>query len=220
MSRDRRLVVVAGAGGHAKSVIELLLERDDLEVVGCTSADGVGAPVLGVSVVGPDRLLSELFARGVDLSVAAIGDNSKRRRVSEQLQTIGFTLVTLISSAAKVARASELGAGTVVMPGGIVRAGATVADGVIINTAASVDHDCIIEGFAHLAPGVRLGGGVQVGRNAFLGIGSTVAPGVRIGDDAVIGAGSLVLRDIRARVVAFGSPARAVRTLEGGPSHD
>ena len=79
MSRDRRSVLVAGAGGHAKSVIEVLLEYDDFEVVGCTSVDGKGGPVLGIPVVGPDHRFSELFALGVGLGVAAIAIRANGR---------------------------------------------------------------------------------------------------------------------------------------------
>jgi len=217
MSGGRRSLVVAGAGGHAKSVLEVLQERGEVEVIGCTSADGKGSAVLGVPVVGSDRDLLALFEKGVGLAFAAVGDNLRRREVTKVLRRIGFGLVTPVSSKASVAAGVAIGSGAVVMPGGIIRAGAKIAASVIINTAASVDHDCTIEEFVHLAPGVRLAGGVQIGRNAFIGIGSTVAPGVTIGDHAVIGAGSLVLDDIPPRVVAFGSPARAVRDLDGAP---
>lgn len=52
---------------------------------------------------------------------------------------------------------------------------------------------------------------VYIGRNVWLGEQVFVLPGVTIGDGAVIGAGSIVTRDIPARCVAVGSPARVVR---------
>ncbi len=48
----------------------------------------------------------------------------------------------------------------------------------------------------------------------WLGANVTVLPGVTIGDDAVVGAGSVVTKDVPARTVAVGSPARLVRTIE------
>ena len=47
----------------------------------------------------------------------------------------------------------------------------------------------------------------------WLGAGAIVCPGVRIGDDTVVGAGAVVTRDLPARVVAFGNPARVHRTI-------
>ena len=58
--------------------------------------------------------------------------------------------------------------------------------------------------------------------NVWLGGGVIVCPGVRIGESCVIGAGSVVTRDIPARSLAVGSPARVVRTLDDstfGPRH-
>jgi maltose O-acetyltransferase len=54
---------------------------------------------------------------------------------------------------------------------------------------------------------------ITIGNNVWIGGGAIVCPGVRIGDDSVIGAGSVVTRDIPARSLAVGSPARVIRDL-------
>ena len=54
---------------------------------------------------------------------------------------------------------------------------------------------------------------IVIGDNAWLGGGAIVLPGVTIGEDAVVGAGAVVTRDLPARVVAVGNPARVVRSL-------
>jgi acetyltransferase EpsM len=81
-----------------------------------------------------------------------------------------------------------------------------------VNTGATIDHDCIVGDYAHLAPGVHLAGAVQVGEGAFLGIGSVVCPGIKVGRWATLGAGGVAIRDVADGVVAVGVPARA---LEG-----
>lgn len=53
-----------------------------------------------------------------------------------------------------------------------------------------------------------------IGNNVWLGANVTVLPGVTIGDDAVVGAGSIVTKDVPARTLAVGSPARVVRSIE------
>lgn len=83
----------------------------------------------------------------------------------------------------------------------------------IVNTGATVDHDCVVGDYAHLAPGVHLAGSVRVGEGAFLGIGSVVSPGVRIGRWTTLGAGAVAIRDLADGAVAVGVPARA---REGG----
>lgn len=52
---------------------------------------------------------------------------------------------------------------------------------------------------------------VRIGRNVWLGEQVCILPGVTIGEGAVIGAGSVVTRDIPARCVAAGNPARVIR---------
>ncbi|NLG55107.1 MAG: sugar O-acetyltransferase [Rhodococcus sp.] len=54
---------------------------------------------------------------------------------------------------------------------------------------------------------------VAIGNNVWLGAGVLVCPGVSIGDDTVIGAGSVVTRDVPARVFAAGNPCRVIRNL-------
>ena len=56
--------------------------------------------------------------------------------------------------------------------------------------------------------------GVRVGRRAKLGANVTVLPGVVIGEDALVGAGSVVTRDVPARAVAGGNPARVTGTID------
>ncbi|MFE2375027.1 sugar O-acetyltransferase [Streptomyces sp. NPDC059398] len=54
---------------------------------------------------------------------------------------------------------------------------------------------------------------VTVGDNVWLGGGVIVCPGVTIGENTVVGAGSVVTKDLPANVVAVGSPARVIRTI-------
>ena len=54
---------------------------------------------------------------------------------------------------------------------------------------------------------------IVIGDNVWLGGGVIVCPGVTIGPDTVVGAGSVVTRDLPARVVAVGNPARVIRQL-------
>jgi maltose O-acetyltransferase len=63
--------------------------------------------------------------------------------------------------------------------------------------------------------GWEYGQPITIGDNVWLGGGVIVGPGVAIGDDTVVGAGAVVTRDLPARVVAVGNPARVLRTIEG-----
>jgi acetyltransferase-like isoleucine patch superfamily enzyme len=76
-----------------------------------------------------------------------------------------------------------------------------------------VEHHCDIGDFAHLAPGVLLGGGVKVGAAAMLGLGAVVLPGLSIGSEAVVGAGAVVTRNVPPGAVVAGNPAVPLRPM-------
>ena len=49
---------------------------------------------------------------------------------------------------------------------------------------------------------------VTIGKNCFIGARAIILKGVTIGDGAVVGAGAVVSKDVAARVVAVGNPAK------------
>jgi maltose O-acetyltransferase len=57
---------------------------------------------------------------------------------------------------------------------------------------------------------------IVIGDNVWLGGGVIVCPGVSIGENTVVGAGSVVTTNLPPNVLAVGSPARRVRTLDEG----
>jgi len=88
-----------------------------------------------------------------------------------------------------------------------IGAGSTFGEGVSIH-----DEDHVHEPFdVPLAMRGFVTAPVIIGRNVWVGAKATILEGVTIGDDAVIGAGAVVTRDIPARAVAVGVPARVIR---------
>ena len=63
------------------------------------------------------------------------------------------------------------------------------------------------------AAGPELGRPITIDSRCWLGGGAIVCPGVTIGEDTIVGAGSVVVRDLPARVIAAGNPERVVREL-------
>lgn len=53
-----------------------------------------------------------------------------------------------------------------------------------------------------------------IAQGASIGANATILAGVRIGEQAMIGAGSVVTKDVPARAVVVGNPARVIRIQE------
>ena len=210
----RPKVVIWGASGHASVVADIIRLQGDYEIAGFIDdisprrkdTEFCGAPVLG----GRERL-EDIRRGGAEHLICGLGDCVTRLKLAELARDEGFLLATAIHPSAVVASDATIAVGTVVAAGAVVNPGARIGENVIVNTCASVDHDCLVEDGAHICPGVRLAGKVVVGRAAWIGIGATVVDSVRIGAGSIIGAGTVVVNEIPDGSVAYGVPARVMR---------
>jgi sugar O-acyltransferase (sialic acid O-acetyltransferase NeuD family) len=203
-------LVVFGAGGHAKVVIDIIEQQGNYEIAGLLDDDlkHQGSRFFGYPVLGTRADLPALRSAQLRHAIVTIGDNASRAAVAAYLDQHGWRFASAVHPRASIGRGVEIGPGSVVMAGCVVNADACLGGQVIINTGATVDHDCRIEDAAHIAPGCHLCGGVSVGQGSLLGAGSTVTPGVRIGCKVIVGAGSTVIRDVTDEARVSGSPAR------------
>jgi UDP-3-O-[3-hydroxymyristoyl] glucosamine N-acyltransferase len=134
---------------------------------------------------------------------------------------------TIIGDQAQVRERAIVGAGSVVGRGSCVDFDAVVGDRVLIQTGVYVTGAARVEDDVFIGPGALMtndntmgrhpGGGLIAGpvlrRACRVGGGAVLLPGVEIGEEAFVAAGSVVTRDVGAREVVMGSPARAVREV-------
>jgi UDP-N-acetylbacillosamine N-acetyltransferase len=214
-------MVVLGAGGHARVVADVLRLTGRYEIAGYldeVNPDRWGSEFCGNKIIGGLDQLSALRSRGVRRAFVAVGDCAARLRLALAAEETGLDCPVLRHPNSVVASDVDPGRGSLLVAGAIINAGSRIGAHVIVNTAATVDHDCTIGDGAHVCPGVHLAGHVVVGHSAWIGIGAIVLNGVRIGAGSTIGAGSVVIRDVPEGVVAFGNPARVVRSARD-PKH-
>jgi len=205
-------VIVVGAGGHAKVLIDAL-KLCSCEVIGIVDADPhkKGVHILGIPVIGNDEIVfshnpdSVLLANGL----GSVAKMSLRQRTFERFQLQGYHFTSVIHPSAVIASDVELAEGVQIMAGAVIQAGCKINANSIVNTRASVDHDCHIGAHVHIAPGVTLSGGVSVGDASHIGTGATVIQGVTIGKECLVAAGSVLLHDISEGITVMGVPARS-----------
>lgn len=167
---------------------------------------------LGIPILRGDENLSLLRSEGYSRVFVAVGANHLRERLGVLCAGQGYQLVNAISPHAIISPSATLGRGVAVMAGVVINAESVIEDLAIINTGATVDHDCRIGQAAHIAPQCGLAGNVTVGNQSFLGIGCKVIPEIRIGDRVTVGAGAVVICHIESGAKALGVPARVLTT--------
>ncbi len=218
-----RNTLVVGSAGHARVVIDIIEKEGKCRIRGLLDRfRQPGEEELGYPVLGKEEDLPDLVgSHGIDSVVIAIGDNFLRGQVAARVEELCPTIefVSVVHPGASVARDVSIGQGTVVMAGVAINTLAEIGRFCILNTNSSLDHDSTLGDCASLAPNSATGGNCRIGEYAAIGIGATLVHGVDIGDHTVIGAGSLVLDSIESLTVAYGSPAKAIRSRQAGDTY-
>ncbi len=194
-------VVILGAGGHARVIVDLLRgAHPELTIVGAVDdSSRPPADVLGAPVIGRSDRLEALRASGVEraaLGVGAVTHNATRRALFERLASLGFELPPLVHAQAMVEPSVKMGRGVQIFAGAIVGSNVTLGDNVIVNSGVVVSHDCVIGAHTHLTPGAILAGAVTVGENTVIGMGVTAYLGITIGRDVTVSNGVHLLADV------------------------
>lgn len=193
-------VILLGAGGHARVVLDLL------HLLNC-SLLGVCDPALaersigewqGIPVLGDDTVIDS-YSRDEILLANGLGSlpgNYSRKKIHEHFTAKGYKFITLIHPKATVAADVELGSGVQIMAGCVVQAGTRIGENTLINTAASVDHDCGLGKHIHVGPGSTLCGGVIVEDDCYLGSGCVVIQNLMLGRGSLLGAGTCLVQNL------------------------
>ena len=209
-------MLIAGAKGFAKEVLEVLYQADPQARVALYDDTAADMPTLlhgRYPVLRTPAEARQWLARDGRFGLGT-GQPHLRRLLAARLRELGGVLTATISPRATIgAFGNAVGAGCNIMSGAVLTADITLGEGVLVNLNCTIGHDCVVGDYCELSPGVHLSGHVVLGADCVLGTGCVVLPGVRIGAGAVVGAGSVVTRDLSARVLAVGAPAKVIKDL-------
>jgi sugar O-acyltransferase (sialic acid O-acetyltransferase NeuD family) len=206
----KQALIIWGGTGNFKVLCELL--EEDYQIMGyfdnnpAVSGEYRGIPCLG----GWDAFLAWPEKPAFIVSIGP-GGGMVRLDIHEAIKQRGLQPITAIHRTAFVAGNAVIGEGSQVYAQAAVCVDVQVGKCCIVNTRASVDHECIIGDGATIGPGAVLAGLVRVGKNADIYTGAVILPRVSIGDDAIVGAGAVVLKDVPPGAVVVGNPARIIK---------
>jgi sugar O-acyltransferase (sialic acid O-acetyltransferase NeuD family) len=203
-------VAIVGYSGHAFVAIDIL-QTVGYKLVGYTDFALKKFNPFDLIYLGNDNEMQTIEQLKNYKYFVGIGDNTIRKAVTQNLIPHLGLPINAIHKQSIMATNVELGEGILIAAGTTINPCVSIGDGVICNTNASIDHECIIEPYVHIAPGAVLCGNVHVGENSFIGANSVIKQGIQIGKNVTIGAGSVIVKNILEEGVYAGNPAKKIK---------
>jgi len=192
-------ILLIGAGGHARSCIDVLEKENQFEIAGLIEkGESISNESLGYPVIGTDddlQVLRQQYKYAL-ITVGQIKTPKVRIKLFQLLKKLDFTLPVILSPKSYVSKHAQIGEGTIIMHGSIVNANAIIGKNCIINNHSLIEHDSVIGDHCHIATGAIINGEVSVGKETFVGSGVVTKQVISIGDNCIIGAGAILKTDI------------------------
>lgn len=138
-------LVVWGASGHAKVIADIIQLHGAFQIVGFldnVNVDHHGQTFFGYPILGGKEQLDELVKSGTEHIIIGFGNCDARYRLAKFAYSKGFKFTSAVHPRSIIARDVQIGEGSVVVAGAVVNPGSKLGKHVIINTCASVGHDC------------------------------------------------------------------------------
>ncbi len=194
-----RKIILVGAGGHAKSCLDVILSTRKYKVVGILDKNKKGN--FGkIKILGNENYLLSLKKNSkieVAITIGQIKSPNLRIDLFKRIKALKFQIPKIISKHSLVSKNSFVDEGTMVFHKAIINFGANVGKNSIINTSALLEHDVVVGNHCHISTGSILNGSVKVGNGTFIGSGSIVREGIKIGNNCIIGMGVVVKKNIK-----------------------
>jgi sugar O-acyltransferase (sialic acid O-acetyltransferase NeuD family) len=158
---------------------------------------------LGLSYLGPVGWLDD--APPGTHTVVAIGAPAARRAVAERVR---LPFASLVHPDATLGADLRAGPGLLVFPGARVTTNVVLGRHVHLNQNCTVGHDCTFGDYVSVNPLAAVSGECRLDDGVLVGTTAAILQGRHVGEGATVGAGACVVRDVAAKSVVKGVPAR------------
>ena len=198
--QGNKKIILIGAGGHAKSCIEIIENLNEYSIYGLLDNSTENNKLLDYSILGTDveldKIKDELGDASALITVGQIKTSDARKELYAEVKKHGFETPVIISRSAYVSKHSTINPGTIIMNRAIVNASALIGENCILNNNSLIEHDAKIGSHCHISTGSIINGGAEIGVNTFIGSGSIIKQGTKVGNNCLVSAGLFIEDDI------------------------
>jgi sugar O-acyltransferase (sialic acid O-acetyltransferase NeuD family) len=209
-------IVLFGGGNHVQYSIDIIEKEGKYKIVGIVdSIQDIGSILYNYPVIGrQENILTLISNYNIDCGLITVGDNWTRKIIFNSIikSVPGFEFVNAIHPSTIIGNNVEIGVGIIAMAGVIFNPGAKIGDFTFFATGAQIEHDCKIGDYASVSAGSVMGGFVKIGKFSAITLNVTIIDRLDIGENTVVGSGSLVTRSLPDNVLAYGNPAKIIRS--------
>ena len=207
-------MLIVGAKGLAKEVLEIFHQRNELDNLffyDDISTDVPDTLYQQFPVIRNMEQVASLFKTDQRF-IIAVGTPALRSNLYNQFAAIGGQLVSAISPFAQLGSyGTSIAAGCIVMAGTVITNDVKIGMACLINPNCTISHDTVIGDFTEISPGVQITGHCRIGNSCNIGTNATILPKIIIDDEAIIAAGAVVNRNVEAGVTVVGVPAKPIK---------
>lgn len=204
-------VVIVGAGGHGREVLQVVRDagREFVGFIDDTEPDKRLLDRIGGTWLGPSEELGNL---GAVEYVVGIGTGRVRRIIDDKATAAGLTSAVLIHPLASVGPDVEVAPGCVVFAYATVTTNIRLGRHTHVGRGCAVGHDSTLGDYVSTYPLSAVSGNVVLGEEVIVGTTASVKQGLTVGARTTIGSGAAVVTDLPPDATAVGVPARPRRT--------
>ncbi|MDC0082926.1 NeuD/PglB/VioB family sugar acetyltransferase [Schleiferiaceae bacterium] len=190
----KKNIVLVGGGGHCVSVIDIIENGNEYNILGILDSCSKENNLLGYKILGDDNLIPDLVHENTYflVTVGQIKDHLKRKNIAKNLSSYNAKFATVISPLAYVSKNASVGEGTVIMNNAVVNAKSSIGRHCIVNTMSNVEHGVSIEDFCHISTCAVVNGDSVIGSGSFIGSNATISNGTLVKEYSVISAGKFI----------------------------
>ena len=186
-------LVIFGAGGHAESLIDIVMNHSDWQVSSIIGKDvDLGKKIREFRVnLSEDNLNTEFLneTKYALIGIGQIGLDKRRYNLFKKIEKYSLIFPKIVSPLAYLSKDSEIGNGSVLFHNSLVNANVKIGNHCIVNSKALIEHGCKIGDFCHISTGAIINGGVKIGNGSFIGSGAIIREGLNLPDNTIISAG-------------------------------